>query len=67
MVSKPIYEYEELLADYQFIRCHQSHIVNKKFIKSWVKEDGGYLLLYDQTRVPVSRQKRDSIRELFMK
>lgn len=67
MVSKPIYEYEELLADYQFIRCHQSHIVNKKFIKSWVKEDGGYLLLYDQTRVPVSRQKRDLIRELFAK
>jgi two-component system, LytTR family, response regulator len=67
MVSKPIYEYEELLADYQFIRCHQSHIVNKKFIKSWVKEDGGYLLLYDKTQVPVSRQNRESIRQLFMK
>jgi two-component system LytT family response regulator len=67
MVSKPIYEYEELLADYQFIRCHQSHIVNKRFIKSWVKEDGGYLLLYDKTQVPVSRQNRESIRQLFMK
>jgi two-component system LytT family response regulator len=67
MVSKPIYEYEELLADYQFIRCHQSHIVNKKFIKSWVKEDGGYLLLYDKAQVPVSRQNRESIRQLFMK
>jgi two-component system LytT family response regulator len=67
MVSKPIYEYEELLADYQFIRCHQSHIVNKKFIKSWVKEDGGYLLLYDNTQVPVSRQNRDAIRQLLMK
>jgi two-component system LytT family response regulator len=67
MVSKPIYEYEELLADYQFIRCHQSHVVNKKFIKSWIKEDGGYLLLYDNTRIPVSRQKKDSIKELFMK
>ncbi len=30
MVSKPIYEYEELLADYQFIRCHQSHIVEQE-------------------------------------
>jgi two-component system, LytTR family, response regulator len=67
MVSKPIYEYEELLADYGFIRCHQSHIVNKKYIKSWIKTDGGYLLLYDTTSIPVSRQKRDTIKELFMK
>lgn len=65
MVSKPIYEFEELLADYQFIRCHQSHIVNKKYIKSWVKANGGYLLLYDKTEVPVSRQKRDGFKELF--
>ena len=67
MVSKPIYEYEELLTDYGFIRCHQSHLVNKKYIKSWIKTDGGYLLLYDETTIPVSRQKKDSIKELFMK
>ena len=65
MVSKPIYEFEELLADYQFIRCHQSHIVNKKFIKSWVRANGGYLLLYDKTEIPVSRQKKDSLKDLF--
>ncbi|MBO9204441.1 MULTISPECIES: LytR/AlgR family response regulator transcription factor [Niastella] len=65
MVSKPIYEFEELLADYQFIRCHQSHIVNKKFIKSWVKANGGHLLLYDKTEVPVSRQKREELKDLF--
>ncbi|HWB24338.1 MAG TPA: LytTR family DNA-binding domain-containing protein [Chitinophagaceae bacterium] len=59
MVSKPIFEYEKLLSDYSFIRCHQSHLVNKKYIKSWVKEDGGYLLLDDGTHIPVSKQKRE--------
>jgi two-component system, LytTR family, response regulator len=63
LVSKPIFEYEEMLKDYGFLRCHQSHLVNKRFIRSWVKEDGGYLLLEDNTAVPVSRQKRDAIRE----
>lgn len=29
IVCKPIYEYEELLSNYGFIRCHQSHLVNK--------------------------------------
>lgn len=58
LVSKPIFEYEELLKNYGFIRCHQSHLVNKKFIKSWWKNDGDYLLLEDGAEVPVSRQKR---------
>ncbi len=52
MVSKPIYEYEELLSDFGFIRCHQSHLVNKKYVKSWVKEDGGSLLLIDRFQYP---------------
>lgn len=59
MVSKPIYEYEELLGSYGFIRCHQSHLVNKRYIKSWIKEDGGYLLLEDMSQIPISRQKKD--------
>lgn len=61
MVSKPIFEYEELLAGYDFIRCHQSHLVNKKFIKSLLKEDSGYLLLADNTRIPISRSKKEMV------
>ncbi|MBL0136572.1 MAG: response regulator transcription factor [Chitinophagaceae bacterium] len=63
IVSKPIYEYEELLEPYGFQRCHQSHLVNKQFIKSWIKEDGGYLLLDNGHQIPVSRQKKDLIKE----
>lgn len=59
--SRPIFEYEELLKDYGFIRCHQSHIVNRKFVKSWVKEDGGYLLLDNGHQVPVSRNKKEVV------
>jgi len=66
VTSKPIFEYEEILQDYEFIRCHQSHLVNKRFIKSWVKEDGGYLLLDDQSQIPVSRQKKEYIKSLFL-
>jgi two-component system LytT family response regulator len=65
VVSKPIYEYEELLSGYGFLRCHQSHLVNKKFIKSWVKTDNGYLLLADGKQVPVSKNKRDALKELL--
>lgn len=65
LVSKPIFDYDDLLEDYGFIRCHQSHLVNKKYIKSWVKENGGYLLLDDNTQVPVSRQKKEKVLKLI--
>lgn len=67
LVSKPIYEYEEILASYGFLRCHQSHLVNKAFIKSWVKEDGGYLLLDNSTQIPISRNKKEAVSEALKK
>lgn len=65
VVSKPIYEYEEMLADYGFIRCHQSHLINKKHIKSVVKTEGGYILMEDSTSIPISRQKRELISKML--
>jgi two-component system, LytTR family, response regulator len=63
IVSKPIYDFEEILSSYGFIRCHQSHLVNKRYIKSWVKEDGGYLMTENGTPIPVSRNKRELVSE----
>jgi two-component system LytT family response regulator len=62
LVSRPIYEYEELLNAYGFIRCHQSHLVNRRYIKSLLKQDNGYLVLQDNTQIPVSRTKKDILR-----
>jgi len=63
LVCKPIYEYEEILKDYGFIRCHQSHLVNKRFIKSWKKEYGDFLLLSNGNEIPVSRNKKDGVKK----
>jgi len=62
VVSKPIYEYEEILKDYGFIRCHQSHLVNLKYVKSWKKEFGDQLLLYSGLEIPISRGKKDQVK-----
>jgi two-component system LytT family response regulator len=37
-------------------------IVNADFVKSYLKEDGGALLLKDQTKIPISRQNRDLVK-----
>ena len=63
LVCKPIYEYEEILKDYGFIRCHQSHLVNKRFVKSWKKEYGDFLLLFNGNEIPVSRNKKEAVKK----
>jgi two-component system LytT family response regulator len=61
LVSRPIYEFEPLLKDYGFIRCHQSHLINKNHVRSWIREGGDFLLLDNGDTVPVSRSKKEVV------
>lgn len=63
LVCKTLKEFAELLQPYDFIRTHQSHLVNLQFVKSYLKEDGGTLLLRDGARIPISRQHREPVRD----
>ncbi|MFP4024700.1 MAG: LytR/AlgR family response regulator transcription factor [Thiohalospira sp.] len=65
LVSKNIKEYFEMLKDYQFFRPHQSHIVNINYIKQFHKLDGGYLIMQDDSTVPVSTRKREELMKIF--
>lgn len=62
LVSRPLKEYAGLLSAHLFIRTHQSHLVNSAFVKSWLKEDGGILLLNTGERIPVSQQNREKVK-----
>jgi len=63
LVCKTLKEFAQLLQTHRFIRTHQSHLVNTSFVKSYLKEDGGTLLLKDQTKIPISRQNRETVKE----
>ena len=65
ITSRPIFEYEEILQGYGFIRCHQTHLVNKRYIKSLVKQDGGYLLLENGDKIPVARLKKELVKKVL--
>lgn len=57
--SKPLHEYEELLADSGFIRVHKSFIINLVHVKEYLRGEGGTLILSDGKEVEVSRRKKD--------
>jgi two-component system LytT family response regulator len=67
VTSKGIGEYAEMLANYGFIRPHQSHLVNLNYIKKFDKSDGGMLLLKDKSVVPVSARQKQLIIDLLNK
>lgn len=66
VVSKNMKELESLLDSKTFFRTHQSHIVNLDYVKKVLKDDGGLILLQDNSKVPISRRKKeDFLKELM--
>lgn len=63
MVSKTLKDFEELLEEFNFIRVHQSHLVNIHHVKTFVKTGGGSIIMSNNEQFPVSRQKK----EMFIK
>ena len=63
LVTKTLKSFSDMLKNYQFLRVHQSHLVNIKYVKAFIKSDGGYLILKDKNTVPVSVRKRAEVIE----
>lgn len=67
VVSRTMKECEELLGNYGFFRVHQSHLINMKHIKRYIKGDGGQVEMEDGSMVEVSRRKKDEFMLSLMK
>ena len=65
LVSKTLKEYADMLERYGFLRTHQTHLVNIAYIKSWIREDGGSLLLNDNSKIPISKINRIKVKDML--
>lgn len=65
LVTKTLKEFDQMLSDHQFARVHQSHLINTHQIKEFVKVDGGYLVMHDGSKVPVSLRKKSVVMKLL--
>jgi len=61
LVSKTLKFYADILKENDFIRVHQSHLINKYQIKEFIKSDGGYLVLKNNISIPVSKRKKAEV------
>ncbi|MFT6500320.1 MAG: two-component system LytT family response regulator [Crocinitomicaceae bacterium] len=65
VVTRTLKEFGDLLSEQGFFRVHQSHLVNTKHIKEYVKSDGGHLIMNDGNLIPVSVRKRPEVMKML--
>lgn len=59
LISKPLKYFSDLLEGIPyFYKPHKSFLVNLRYIKEFVKSDGGYVVLDNEKTVSVSKEKR---------
>ncbi|AXT62747.1 DNA-binding response regulator [Aquimarina sp. AD10] len=64
-VTKTLKYFADMLKNYQFLRVHQSHLVNLQCISAFIKTDGGYLMLKNGENIPVSVRKKNEVMEIL--
>jgi two-component system LytT family response regulator len=64
-VTKTLKYFADMLKNYQFLRVHQSHLVNLQCISAFIKTDGGYLMLKNGENIPVSVRKKIEVMEIL--
>ncbi len=66
-VTRSLKDYEKQLCDgnKNFIRIHNSFIVNVNFVTRYVPEDGGYAVIQNGKSIPISKNKKDEFLSLI--
>jgi two-component system LytT family response regulator len=59
LVSRHLKEYQDLLGDRYFFRSHNSHLINLKYVRKYVRKEGGFIEMQDGAQIPVSRNRKD--------
>lgn len=65
VISKPLSDFDAFLGEQGFTRIHQSHLVNRKHIKRYVKGEGGEVVMSDGANLPVSRRQKAELIEVL--
>ena len=60
LVSRTLKEYEEMLAESNFFRIHHSYLINLNLIKKYIRGDGGYVVMNNDTSLDVSKRKKEA-------
>ncbi len=67
LVAKTLKDIDETLSGKDFFRVHNSFLININQIKKFVRGDGGYIVMNDDTQITIARSKREEFFDMFSK
>lgn len=65
LISKTLKDFEEILEEYNFFRTHQSYLINLDHMIEYMRQDGGYIIMDNDMKIPVSRSRKEELMKLF--
>ena len=66
VACRSLKEMEEQLKDFRFfVRVHHSYLVNLNEVVKYIRGDGGYLVMSDNSTINVSRSRKESLMKFF--
>jgi two-component system LytT family response regulator len=60
-ISRTLKEVEEMLEQHRFLRIHHSYLVNLDEVRTYVRGEGGSVVMSDGSSVDVSRSKKETL------
>jgi len=61
LISRTLREFEEMLTPFNFCRPHNSHLVNLDEVRKYMRQDGGYLILKNTMKIPISKNRKEGL------
>jgi two-component system, LytTR family, response regulator len=65
LVSRTLKDYDEMLAGCGFYRVHKSYLINLSHVLRFDKQDGGFVILTNEQKIPVSSRRREELLQVF--
>ena len=63
--SRQIGEFEIRLRPLGFFRIHDKHLVNMRFVRTFIRGEAGTAMLEDRTQLPVARRRKEEFLRLL--
>jgi len=60
IVSKTLKEYESMLSEHNFFRIHKSYLINLNEITEYIRGDGGYVIMNNNSSLDVAKRRKES-------
>lgn len=61
MFSKTLKDTEIILSKYGHLRIHRSYLINPSHLKKYMKIEGGFVIMSDDSQIPISASRRNAL------